>query len=113
MSAHSILQNQLVADHTLIPPVVAGDLVAVDRSPAILEAEVNCKISTPQAAGLRLSVFSVGGVQLTAAESGNFYTSNRANTEAQTLDVPAHYICDLVSVSKGTGFQWKKVNYTT
>lgn len=110
MSAHNVLEEQLVADHSLIPPAVAGDLVAVDRSPAILEAEVNCVIPTPQSAGLRLTVFSEAGVVLTAAESGNFYTSATANTQATTITVQAHYICDLISVSKGNGFQYKKIS---
>ena len=109
MSAHNVLENQLVADHTLIVPA-ADDLVAVDRSPAILETEVNCKIATPQAAGLRLTVFSEAGCTLTADGGLNFYTSNTASTEATTITVGAHDVVDLISVSNGSAFQYKRVN---
>lgn len=109
MTAHRVLEDQLVADHTLVVPAL-NDLVAVDRSPAILEAEVNCKIATPQAAGLRLTVFSEAGCTLTADGGLNFYTSNTASTEATTITVGAHDVVDLISVSKGSGFQYKRVN---
>lgn len=103
MSAHNVLENQLVADHTLVPPASAGKTVAVDRSPAFLQADTNCVISEPQAAGLRLTVMTVGGVTLTAANSRKFYTSNTNNTEATTITLNSHDIIDLVSVEKVDG----------
>ena len=108
MSAHNVLQEQLVADHTLVPPA-ADAIAAVDRSPSLLVSEVNCKIAVPQQAGLRLSVFSVAGCVITAA-SGNFYTSNTASTEATTITLGAHDVIDLVSVANGSVFQFKRVN---
>jgi hypothetical protein len=111
MSAHNVLENQLVADHTLISPATADELVAVDRSPAILEAEVNCKISTPQAAGLRLTVVSSSGCQISPATSSErIYSSNANSGEVTSLTLNAGQLIELISVSKGSGFQYKKIN---
>ena len=81
----------------------------MDRSPALLVSEVNCKIAVPQRAGIRLSVFSAAGCDITA-ESGNFYTSNTASTEATSITLGAHDVVDLISVAKGSVFQFKRVN---
>jgi hypothetical protein len=114
MSAHNVLENQLVADHTLVPPALAGNTVAVDRSPALLTTDLNCKISEPQAAGLRLTVFSVAGATITAANSRKFYINNTDNTEATTITLGAHDVVDLISVEKVVGndtyYQYKKIN---
>ena len=47
MSGHNVLQEVLDAEHTLIPPSLNGT-ASVDRSPALLVSEVNCKIAVPQ-----------------------------------------------------------------
>ena len=108
MSGHNVLQEVLDAEHTLISPELNGT-ASVDRSPALLVSEVDCKIAVPQRAGIRLSVFSVAGCTVTA-DSGNFYTSNTASTEATTITVGAHDVVDLISVANGSVFQFKRVN---
>ena len=108
MSGHNVLQEVLDAEHTLISPAL-NETASIDRSPALLVSEVNCKIAVPQRAGIRLSVFSVSGCTITA-ESGNFYTSNTAGTEATSITLGAHDVVDLISVANGSVFQFKRVN---
>jgi hypothetical protein len=79
MSAHNILQEQLIADRALIDPGNAGTVV-IDRSPAILSlsSAVGTRIlEAPQALGQEVTV------------SGNVITGNVGVTQAGSAAINA------------------------
>jgi hypothetical protein len=110
MTAHRVLEDQLVADHTLVPPVTSGDKVSVDRSPALLEAGVSCVISEPQAAGLRLTIVgTANSVAVTIANSGRFFDGTTDNDPYATCTVSTGDLIDLISVTDGNNIRYKVV----
>jgi hypothetical protein len=101
MSAHNVLENQLVADHTLVDlknlaaSADANQLVVVDRTPSILLIETGADnevryLPVPEAAGLSLTiVFSVdvgGNVDITQDSNVKFTSAAIANTKLTGAD---------------------------
>lgn len=108
MTAHRVLEDQLVADHSLIPPAL-GATVAVDRSPALLQVSVAaCGFPAPQAAGLRVAIYNNAGGNcvITANSASDFQTLNGAST-GNTLTVTDEDIVELISVDNAGVLQWK------
>lgn len=123
MSAHNVLENQLVADHTLIDQTNlaasadANQLVVVDRTPSILLIETGADnevryLPVPEAAGLSLTVvFSVdggGNVDITQDSNVKFTSAAIANTKLTGAD--AGSVVSLVSVQVGSALSWRIVN---
>lgn len=106
MSAHNVLQEQLVADHTLITPA-AAETVQVDRSPAIINAGVSFSVSAPQAAGLLLAINNTSGSSITV--SGQVAAQN-SNTVANQ-SVAANTLCTFISVEDSAGAVFFKKVY--
>lgn len=107
MSAHNVLQEQLVADHTLITPA-AGETVQVDRSPAIINAGVSFSVSAPQAAGLLLAINNTSGSG-SILVSGQVAAQN-SNTVADQ-SVAANTLCTFISVEDSAGAVFFKKVY--
>lgn len=123
MSAHNVLENQLVADHTLIDQTNlaasadANQLVVVDRTPSILLIETGAAdevryLPVPEAAGLSLTVvFSVDGggdVDITQDSNVKFTSGGIANTKLTGEN--AGSVVSLVSVQIGAVLSWRIVN---
>ena len=100
MSAHNVLENQLVADHTLIPPS-SGATIDVDRSPALVQVAVTaCKLPVPQVAGLRLAIYNNAGsaCSVTMLGGGNFQ-NNDGGTGATLASAGAFVIDGAAAVT--------------
>lgn len=113
MSAHNVLENQLVADHTLIPPS-SGATIDVDRSPALVQVAVTaCKLPVPQVAGLRLAIYNNAGsaCSVTMLGGGNF--QNNDGGTGTTLSVDDEELVEVISVDKAGTLQWKELAETT
>lgn len=113
MSAHNVLENQLVADHTLIPPS-SGATIDVDRSPALVQVAVTaCKLPVPQVAGLRLAIYNNAGsaCSVTMLGGGNF--QNNDGGTGTTLSVDDEELVEVISVDNAGTLQWKELAETT
>lgn len=106
MSAHNVLQEQLVADHTLITPA-ADETVQVDRSPAIINAGVDFSVSAPQAAGLLLAINNTSGSSITVSGQVAAQTSNTVANQTVT----ANTLCTFISVEDSAGAVFFKKIY--
>lgn len=113
MSAHNVLQEQLVADHTLIAPVAADDEIQVDRSPAFIDATgttSNFKISKAAAAGLSLVINNGSGTPaVSAIGGGNFFCDGTDNTAQASFGLTANRATHLVSVNISGAIVWKEL----
>ena len=108
MSAHNVLENQLVADHTLVDVLSASGNVNVDRSPAILEVGTAGArvLSAPQASGLMLTIVQPNGsVSSTVTQSGG---ATFGSGTTLTLDAAADNVL-LVSMDIGGTIVWREV----
>lgn len=116
MSAHNVLENQLVADHTLIDQTNlagasadANQLVVVDRTPSILLIETGADdevryLPVPEAAGLSLTiVFSVdGGGDVDITQDSNLKFTSAAIANTKLTGASAGSVVSLVSVQIGS-----------
>lgn len=106
MSAHNVLQEQLVADHTLITPA-AAETVQVDRSPAIINAGVSFSVSAPQAAGLLLAINNTSGGSITVSGQVAAQNSNTVTNQS----IAANTLCTFISVEDSAGAVFFKKIY--
>jgi hypothetical protein len=108
MSAHNVLQEQLVADHSLIPPA-SGATVAVDRTPAILQVDVSaCKFPAPQSVGQRVVIYNnAGGNCVITVNSASDFQNLNGATVGNTLTIADESIVELISVNNAGSLQWK------
>ena len=111
MTAHRVLQDQLVADHSLIAPSLDTDTVTVDRSPAIVNSGISFFVSDPQAIGLRLAVHNTSTVSgISVKSAGNKIGSNNATAGAASVSVGNGVLSEFVSVELADGTViWKKL----
>ena len=109
MSAHNVLENQLVADHTLVSVLTADGVVNVDRSPAILEVGTAGErtLSAPQVSGLMLTIVqpNTGSIASTVKQSGGATFGSGATL---TLDTQGDNVL-LVSMDIGGTIVWREV----
>ena len=109
MSAHNVLENQLVADHTLVSVLTADGVVNVDRSPAILEVGTAGErtLSAPQVSGLMLTIVqpNTGAIASTIKQSGG---ATFGSGTTLTLDTQGDNVL-LVSMDIGGTIVWREV----
>ena len=107
MSAHNVLENQLIADHTLVDVLSASGNVNVDRSPAILEVGTAGArvLSAPQASGLMLTIVQPKAVAATVTQSGG---ATFGSGTTLTLDAAGDNVL-LVSMDIGGTIVWREV----
>lgn len=111
MSAHNLLQEQLLSDHTLID-AGNGKTISVDRSPAFLDvttAGVETRVlNAAPRAGLLLTVaLNVDGGNLTVTQAGSGAFNQAGNTTLTLAD--AGDVVQLVSVQIGSSILWRIV----
>lgn len=108
MSAHNVLENQLVADHTLVSVLTADGNVNVDRSPAILEVGTAGErtLSAPIVSGLMLTIVQpASAVSATIKQSGG---ATFGSGTTLTLDAQADNVL-LVSMDINGTVVWREV----
>jgi len=123
MSAHNVLENQLVADHTLVDltnlaaSADTNQLVVVDRTPSILLIETGAAnevryLPVPEAAGLSLTiVFSTdGGGDVAITQDSNVKFTAAASSNTKLTGANAGSVVSLVSVKIGSALSWRIVN---
>ena len=109
MSAHNVLQEQLVADHSLVGPVNADDKVQVDRSPAYVAAGVDFFLSEPQSEGERVTIYATAGCSLKTSNA--ILRNAQSNSALSSKSLTQYYVYELISVrdiaATGKPLVWK------
>ena len=111
MSAHNLLQEQLLSDHTLID-AGNGKTISVDRSPAFLDvttagAETRVLGAAPRAGLLLTVALNVDGGNLVVTQAGSGAFNQAGNTTLTLAD--AGDVVQLVSVKIGSSILWRIV----
>lgn len=111
MTAHRVLQDQFIADHSLIAPSLDTDTVEVDRSPAIVNTGISFFVSDPQAIGLRLAVHNTNsGSGISVKSASSKIGANNATAGASSVSVSNGSMSEFISVELSDGsIIWKKL----